>query len=134
MKRAAGRRVRSRSRRAGGFTLAECAIAIVILGSSVIAGLMLFETQASAYESQALESAGLGYLKRDFEWTNAIPFDALATQNWTAVPEDGRFQVGRLVTDLNTELKQIDVYIRWTTPTGVVRIESVTTVRYKGNS
>jgi len=126
-------RLAARQTRQSGFTLAECIVAIAILGSSCLAGLMLFEVQTQVQDSLHLEATSLGYLKQEVEWTKSIPFPTLSDMEWTTIPEDARFAVSREVSDVNPEVKGVKVSIQWSTDSGGLRTESVSTLRHSGS-
>ena len=124
--------VRSRKRRRSGFTLLECVASLMIVGTSIIAGLSLFALHDQSYATQSDAYQALGYLQRDMERIRVIEWDALVTTDFAPVPEDATFALRRVVTTVDAVTTQVVVEIQWITDLGVLRTDSLTTLRCKG--
>ena len=117
------------SRRESGASLIEAILIIVILGTTVVAGLALLGYQSDSSQDQALAWQAQGFLQREYEWVRAMPFIQLRTTAFEPVDEDPTFEIQHVLISADATTREVEVRIRWTTHRGVVRTRSVSTIR-----
>lgn len=118
--------------RQSGVTLAEALMAIVILGTSVVAGLELFGYQHSSTLGQSQAWTAQRFLQREYEWVRVVPYEQLSSSSFEDVAEDASYQIGQTVSALDANSLEIELVIRWINQRGLVQTRSVTTVRCEG--
>ena len=87
----------SNRRRMAGVTLLECIAVIVIVGTSLVAGISLFSFQGTAYLSEKASWKAVRFLSREMERVHATDFDSLELTNFEPVAEDPAYEVRRVV-------------------------------------
>lgn len=117
-----------------GFSLIECMCALAIIGTALVASLSMYSAQESALATQRHEARARAYLMREFEWTNALPFEVLTSMDWTPIVSDGDFEVRRDVRSLSSNMCEVRVSVRWLSTSDASRTESLYTVRYENDA
>ena len=115
-----------------GFSLLECLAAIVILGSSLVAGLSLlgFHEQMTM-ANEATRKAHV-FLDREIERIHATPFPALKTTSYAPLPENSAYQMRRVTQSIDADTKAVTIDVLWTTPWGLSRTDTVSTLSCRG--
>ena len=107
----------------------ECLACIVILGTAVVSGLSLVSVQSDVVVRADLEIAATRLLTQEFEKLQSMHYDAIEAVEEAAVDRDSRFLMSRAVVEQSDAYKTVTITIRWTPETGVVRSETLTTLR-----
>ena len=97
----------------GGFTLIECAMAIVILATAMITGLTLMDARYSVSASHGLSVVGSHVLSREMELIRSTPYEKLDDRALATFRYDSRFQTGWTVTDLTPTSRTVVVTVEW---------------------
>lgn len=101
-----------------GLTLLEVVASTVILASSVVAGLELFSLQQEVHADGVSRSRANMFASREIERVRSEEFEGLENTQYELIPEDDAFDYCRIVTDVYSGLKQVQVRVRWLTPRG----------------
>lgn len=115
-------------RRQAGVTLFECIVALIIIGTSILAGLTLLETRRTVSTDGQLALEAHRFLQRAYEEGHVLGYDGVVADDFAPVPENPDYELRRQVTDLNADTRQVTIEIRWSTATGQLRSESLTTL------
>ena len=101
-----------------GLTLIEVIASMLILASSVVAGLELFSLQQEVHAAGVSRSRANMFASREIELMRSEEFQNLENTQYEVLAEDAAFDLARTVTEVTPGLKQVQVRVRWHTPRG----------------
>ncbi len=115
-----------------GVTLIECVLAIVITGTTLVAGLEIFghHQVAAAHKESAWEA--LQYLGNEAERVRALDFDQLQSTSFEPLAENPDYEVQYAVVDVDSTCRRVTITIRWTSMSGSFSRRSLRTFRCEG--
>ena len=94
----------SLEKRFAGSSLLECVAATVIVGTAIVAGLALFESNARLALASSDVASAVELLSREVERAQGVPFEHLQTHDWSADADvatlEKRWEVVRTTTDI----------------------------------
>lgn len=117
-----------------GFSLLECLVATIILGTSILIGIELMGAQASQEYDAVNTLKAETILGRQFEIVRAAKFASLETTGFSADSKHPDFQARRVVTSVNTSLREVLIEVRWTGSSGNTVTKSIVTFRSKAGA
>lgn len=100
-----------------------------MLGTAVVAGLNLVSTQQHLDTRLVETREARRFLAREVEYAKILTLAEVVDTSFAPVPERPQYEVRRRVINENSVAKEILLEIRWTTPSGVVRTESLSILR-----
>ncbi|MEM7261489.1 MAG: prepilin-type N-terminal cleavage/methylation domain-containing protein [Planctomycetota bacterium] len=117
------------SERMDGFSLLECLVAVIILGLSIMIGIELMGAQASQEYDAVNSLKAETILGRHFEIVRASKFASLETTDFNPDSKHSDFQARRVVSNVNSSLKEILIEVRWIGSTDHAVTKSIVTFR-----
>lgn len=107
------RSLRLQSRAQDGFTLLESVVAILVVGTSLVAGISLLGVQQQALATTDLQDAALRQLSIEMEKVRGTPVRELSAKSWEVIAEDPRFECNRDVEPWLTTSVRVTCTVRW---------------------
>jgi prepilin-type N-terminal cleavage/methylation domain-containing protein len=108
-----------------GFTLLEVMMAVVVLGTALVALTRMLALGRLAADTDAKRMVALRILRRETELVRAAGYQRVATQVAAAVPDEPGCSRAVAVASAGTGLKRVTVTVTWTSPTGATASESL---------
>jgi prepilin-type N-terminal cleavage/methylation domain-containing protein len=115
-------------RDAGGLSLIEILVSVAILGLLSLPVMALFTTGLDANAQARAVTKAILYGQAKVEEIRHQPFDNVAGEGLTAVPGDADFKTEVTVSDLEWNVKQVVVFVRWNTKIGTTSLQLTTLV------
>ena len=114
----------ARVRRAG-FTLLEVMLAVLVLGTSLVALTRMLILGRLSSDADAKRVVALSILRCEADLVHARGYDSLASEPHSAVPDNPGYARSITVTDAGSGLKRVTVTVSWVSPTSKNVSESV---------
>ena len=108
-----------------GFTILEVAIAVVVLGTALVAIARMFQLGSAVTQSDRMQVVALNLLARDAELLKERDFSSIASESRRALDDYGTYEVETTVTDIDSNFKQATVTIYWNNVMGGEASQSV---------
>ncbi len=123
----------SKSDRQSGLTLLEAILSTAILGTSILAGLQLFEVQQDVFQLQNDDWEVTCILQREMQLVRATPYELLETTSFATLASHPSYQIRRVVSLESAEISRVVIEARWRSDkTGKIQTEYLVTLRAKG--
>ena len=113
-----------RARRAG-FTLLEVMMAVLVLGTALVALVRMLALGRLSEEADAKRVVALSILRHEAELVRARGYDSVATEATTPVAGAPGYSRSMTAVYVGGGLKWVTVTVYWTSPTGTSVSESV---------
>jgi len=118
--------VLGRSKSEGGFTLLEVALAVLVLGTALVALTRMLVLGRVCADADAKRVVALELLREEAELVKARGYDGAASEAATAVEAHPEYVRSVTATYVGGGLKRVIVTVSWDSPTGQAASESVT--------
>jgi Tfp pilus assembly protein PilV len=119
------RRVRCGPTGKGGFTLLEVALAVLVLGTALVALTRMLTLGRLCSDADATRVAALQILREQAELVKARGYDGVSEAAATAVEGHAGYTRSIAASYVGGGLKRVTVTVSWDSPTGTTASESV---------